>query len=416
MSPLKWVCLLLLISSALACWDVGAFGSVTLERDTKTGRTYALKKSSKGHIVSCRLVKHSMNEKSIMESVSSAFILRLYLAYRDDAFLFLVLEPCLGGELFSLYQTRGFTGNQDVARFYIACCIIGLDVLHEKRVIYRDLKSENVLLDLKGYAKICDLGLAKVCVGRTFTFCGTPEYLAPETVKMEAGYGRAVDWWACGILLYELMVGSTPFEAADAMQIYKKIKQGVSKVKFPKTFPAHLTNLIKGLLEAKPTQRLGRKGGEAVMSQPWFADFDWNQLKERQLKPPYEPKLKSDEDLANFSSHYEAPPVEPFEDDGSQWDLLFGPHVKELEAAVTRKGASAGDMGAQRGTLEDTDDTDGVDPGTDEELKAHFERYLLPLLGPLLGKPEDLPEDIRDCARASAARWARTKQEMRRLT
>merc|ERR1719310_1267645 len=139
-----------------------------------------------------------------------------------------MLEPVLGGELFDIYNENDLFGSLVHSRFYIACVTMALQHMQAKRVIYRDLKLENCLLDQQGYLKLTDFGIAKMVVGKTYTVCGTADYFAPETLK-QVGHNRAVDWWALGVLLLIMMSGRSPFDAEDVMQIYKNINKGFKK-------------------------------------------------------------------------------------------------------------------------------------------------------------------------------------------
>merc|ERR1719487_1454986 len=133
-----------------------------------------------------------------------------------------------------------------MATFFSACICAGLDHIHSKRVIYRDLKMENVLIDDIGYGKLTDMGIAKLVLGKTYTVCGTADYFAPETLK-QTGHNRAVDWWAIGVLMFIFMAGRSPFDSDEVMQIYKNIVKGFSKVTFPAEFPSDLTDVIKSV-------------------------------------------------------------------------------------------------------------------------------------------------------------------------
>merc|ERR1712056_20701 len=167
------------------------------------------------------------NERSILYLIESDFVVRLYMTYQDRNNIFFMMEPVLGGELFDVYSDNDLFGQINVARFYIACVTFALQHLHQKRVIYRDLKLENCLVDGSGYLKLTDMGIAKIVIGKTYTICGTADYFAPETLK-NTGHNRAVDWWACGILLFIMASGQSPFDAPDVTQIYKNIMKGFS--------------------------------------------------------------------------------------------------------------------------------------------------------------------------------------------
>jgi len=165
------------------------------------------------------------------------------------------------------------------------------EYLHSKNIIYRDLKPENILIDKTGYLKLTDFGFAKYCEGRTYTLCGTPEYLAPE-ILLNKGHGKPVDWWTFGVLLYEMNAGIDPFNDEDPMLIYQKILKG--KIKFPSSFNSNAKSLVKHMLEADLSKRYGNlKGGvEDIKSHRLFKGLDWNALVSLQIKPPYQPKVR----------------------------------------------------------------------------------------------------------------------------
>jgi len=189
--------------------------------------------------------------------------------------------------------------DEPTAKFYTACVIEAFAYMHERDVIYRDLKPENLVLTDKGYLKVTDFGFAKVVTNKTFTLCGTPDYLAPEIVTGQ-GHGLGVDWWTLGILIYEMLASFPPFFDDEPMMTYRKIIQG--KYKFPRYLSAQSKDLIGKFLKPKSTKRLGvlKGGADLIREHPWFKDFDWNGLKDGNLKPPIRPKVKNPEDLSNF--------------------------------------------------------------------------------------------------------------------
>merc|ERR1712127_761643 len=164
------------------------------------------------------------------------------------------MEPALGGELFVIYHRKCFHGSAGHARYYSASVVLALDHLHERHIIYRDLKPENLLLSSQGILKFTDMGLAKVVVGKTYTTCGTPDYFAPEVIQ-QTGMGKGVDWWTLGVLTHELMSGHAPFEANDPMETYQKIVRGVNRVRF--TYKDNnAVDLVKNMLRHQPSERL----------------------------------------------------------------------------------------------------------------------------------------------------------------
>lgn len=302
----------------------GAFGAVTLTKDPSTNNTFALKAISKGHVYQTGW-EAALNEKVILRMITSPFLIRLAATFNSKEYLYFLLEPAMGGELFTVYQRSNLFGKESLAIFYIACVLRALEHLHERYVCYRDLKTENLLLDRSGYLKVTDFGLAKIVMGHTFTLCGTPEYLAPEIVS-KTGYTAAVDWWALGVLTYELMVGETPFAASDSMAIFHNILAGIEQVQFP--FTGSWSGLVIGLCKKVPSERLPMRtgGSKNVEEHKWFAkhSFDWEALNARRMRPPHVPSLANDEDLGQFDAlEQDRPPTIPYVDPGTGWDDNF---------------------------------------------------------------------------------------------
>jgi len=301
----------------------GSFGMVSLEENKKTGKWYALKALSKGFVVQQGMKDISMNEKTIGQVFDSAFVIKTYATFHDDQYLYFLMEPAMGGELFELYQDHEeWWGNSSHARFFAAGCSLGLDHMHSKKVIYRDLKMENILLDAKGYPMISDFGLAKIVLGKTYTVCGTPDYMAPEVLR-RTGHNRGADWWAFGILLFIMMSGRSPFDAEEVQQIYRNVVKGFKKEHFPDRFSQPLKEVIQGLCRKKPEERLpmGPKGLVHLKSAPWFKHMDWVQLAERSTPAPFSPPVRSREDIA--AKVVEPPPIVHYEDDGTAWEADF---------------------------------------------------------------------------------------------
>lgn len=302
---------------SLGLLGCGGFGYVTLEKDKGDPREklYAMKALNKGYVCSMNMRKSVLNEKSILLMTDSPFIIQLYACYNGPEHLYFLLEVCDGGELYATYHRENLHGSVACAQFYSASTTQAFLHLHERHIIYRDLKPENLLLDKHGMCKLADMGLAKFVIGRTYTTCGTSDYFAPEVLS-GVGHGSAVDWWTLGILIYELMSGSCPFESQDPLQTYQKIIAGIGLVKFPKnTFPPAVVNLIKCLCKPEPSSRLPcRVGGyEALKRQIWYEDFDWNALNARTIKPPYVPN--GQDEFANFSGNAEdIPPQLPYKE------------------------------------------------------------------------------------------------------
>jgi len=262
----------------------GAFGTVKLVTDPNTKESYALKAIRKNQVVELGQQSHILNEKKVMTMMDNPFLVNLKKTYKDEFRVYFLLEVCLGGELFTiLRKMRSF--DEPTARFYSSCVVEAFDYMHSRDIIYRDLKPENLVLTDTGYLKVTDFGFAKVVPNKTFTLCGTPDYLAPEIVTGQ-GHGKGVDWWTLGILIYEMLASFPPFFDDEPMMTYRKIIQG--KFKFPRYLSAQAKDLISKLLKPKATKRYGViKGGANVIRQhSWYKDFSWAALKELSLKPP----------------------------------------------------------------------------------------------------------------------------------
>ncbi|XP_028409218.1 cGMP-dependent protein kinase 1-like isoform X2 [Dendronephthya gigantea] len=302
---------------------VGGFGRVELVKTAKDKRTFALKQLKKHHIVETRQQDHIMSEKKIMFEANCPFIVRLYKTYKDNKYLYMLLETCLGGELWTVLRDKSCF-DDGTCRFYVACVLEAFSYLHSKGIVYRDLKPENLLLDDKGYCKLVDFGFAKkIGFGRkTWTFCGTPEYVAPEII-LNKGHDLSADYWSLGILMYELLTGSPPFCGSDPMKTYNIILRGMDMIEFPRKITRNAHVLIKKLCRDNPAERLGyQKGGlKDIMKHRWFDGFNWEGLRQRKLTPPIIPKVKSVTDASNFDDY---PPDEEVPvDDLTGWDRDF---------------------------------------------------------------------------------------------
>ena len=175
------------------------------------------------------------------------------------------------------------------------------EYLHSKNIIYRDLKPENILISRDGYLKLTDFGFAKICEGRTYTLCGTPEYLAPE-ILLNKGHGKPVDWWTLGILLYEMIAGVDPFNDDDPMLVYQKILKG--KVKFPSSFDSNAKSLVKHLLVQDLSKRYGnlKNGADDIKNHRFFKNMNWNDLINKKITAPYRPQVSANNDVSAFSN------------------------------------------------------------------------------------------------------------------
>jgi len=255
----------------------------------------------KKEILRLKQVEHILNEKNILSKIDHPFIVNLKCTFQDQRYVYLVMEYIVGGEFFThLRRHRRFPNK--TAQFYAAHIVLVFQYLHSKEIVYRDLKPENLLIDKTGHLKITDFGFAKIVESRTWTLCGTPEYIAPE-ILLNKGHGKPVDWWALGILIYEMLAGNPPFVDESPMGIYQKILSG--KLTFPKFFSEAAKDLIRKLLTADITKRLGnlKNGAADIRNHKWFQDFDWTALYNYQLKAPWIPDVKSDHDTSCFDKY-----------------------------------------------------------------------------------------------------------------
>jgi len=228
----------------------------------------------------------------------------------------------MGGEVFTHLRSHG-RFSRKITRFYIAEVVLAMEYLHSKNIVYRDLKPENLLIDSFGHIKLTDFGFAKVIDdNRTYTMCGTPEYLAPEVIKGK-GHGVEVDWWAVGVLLFEMLAGYPPFYDEDPFGIYEKIL--LKRITFPSHFSNSSRDLIKKLLAHDRTKRLGnlKDGAEDVKKHRFFRKIDWTALAQRKLKPPIIPLIASEGDTSNF---------EPYQEEAG-YEYCFSPDVDDPYAS-----------------------------------------------------------------------------------
>lgn len=286
---------------------VGTFGKVWLVSHKRTGKPYALKMLSKREIIGHHQVEGVIREKNIMSSVDHPCVVNLIATFQDERSLYMLIELVQGGELFSVIHTETRDGIPNAnSRFYAACILESLSHLHHRHISYRDLKPENILIDGLGYCVLVDLGFAKIVMDKTYTLCGTPEYLAPEII-LSKGHDKGVDYWAFGVLIYEMLVGRSPFYSygTDQVSLFKRIVQ--VKYSFP---PGGIVNevaqdLIQRLIVRRQANRLGclARGEMDIRDHSWFAIIDVEKLLKRKIPAPWIPKIKDPLDASHFDSY-----------------------------------------------------------------------------------------------------------------
>ncbi|CAG5121610.1 unnamed protein product, partial [Candidula unifasciata] len=272
---------------------MGGFGRVELVQFIKDrSKTFALKCLKKKHIVETRQQEHIYSEKRIMMDADSPFITKLHKTFRDRKYVYMLMEVCLGGELWTILRDRGNFDDM-TARFCVACVLEAFSYLHAKGIILQGPEARKLIV---GRQRICevDFGFAKkIGVGKkTWTFCGTPEYVAPEII-LNKGHDHSADYWSLGILMYELLNGTPPFSGSDPMRTYNIILKGIDHIEFPKRISRSAHILIKKLCRDNPMERLGYgKNGisDIRKNNRWFQGFDWEGLMNLTLAPPISPK------------------------------------------------------------------------------------------------------------------------------
>uniref|UniRef100_A0A6Q2Y2I9 Protein kinase C n=1 Tax=Esox lucius TaxID=8010 RepID=A0A6Q2Y2I9_ESOLU len=298
----------------------GSFGKVMLAELKGTDEVYAVKVLKKDVILQDDDVDCTLTEKRILALARKhPYLTQLFCCFQTKDRLFFVMEYVNGGDLmFQIQRSRKF--DEARSRFYAAEVTSALMFLHQHGVIYRDLKLDNILLDAQGHCKLADFGMCKEGILNgvtTTTFCGTPDYIAPEILQ-ELEYGPSVDWWALGVLMYEMMAGQPPFEADNEDDLFESILH--DDVLYPVWLSKEAVSILKAFMTKSPSKRLGCVSNqgleEAIKVHPFFKEIDWVLLEQKKVKPPFKPRIKTKRDVNNFDQDFtrEEPVLTPVED------------------------------------------------------------------------------------------------------
>lgn len=307
----------------------GSFGKVFLVREIDTNEMFALKVLKKDNIIKRNQVEHTRTERSVLGYVNHPFIVGLKMAFQSTNKLYFVLDYCAGGELF-FHLSKVGKFQEPRAAFYAAEIVLALAYIHELDIVYRDLKPENVLLDARGHVRLTDFGLSKEGISSSSSgatsFCGTPEYLAPEILNRQ-GHGRAVDWWSLGALLYEMLTGLPPFYCRDREMLFEKIRKG--HLEYPRSLSARAQALLRGLLTKDPRRRLGsgEDDAEAIKGHAFFSEMDWIRLAKGGTPPPWDPQIHGSLDTSQFDEEFTNMPI--FSPQSHQNQYGFGARTQD---------------------------------------------------------------------------------------
>ncbi|KAH0586078.1 hypothetical protein H2248_007351 [Termitomyces sp. 'cryptogamus'] len=300
----------------LAVLGKGNFGKVMLAEEKITNGLFAIKVLKKEFIIDNDEVESTRSEKRVFLAAARErhpFLLGLHSCFQTETRIYFVMEYVSGGDLMLHIQRKQFSLRQ--AKFYASEVLLALEYFHANGIIYRDLKLDNILLTLDGHVKVADYGLCKEDMwygSTTSTFCGTPEFMAPE-ILLEQRYGRAVDWWAFGVLTYEMLLGQSPFRGDDEDEIFDAILE--DEPLYPITMPRDAVSILQKLLTRDPARRLGsnKEDAEEIKRQPFFKDVNFDDVLHKRIPPPYFPTINGSADTSNFDEEFtrEKPTLTP---------------------------------------------------------------------------------------------------------
>uniref|UniRef100_A0A9J7YR64 Ribosomal protein S6 kinase n=1 Tax=Cyprinus carpio carpio TaxID=630221 RepID=A0A9J7YR64_CYPCA len=287
----------------------GSFGKVFLVRKTTgpdAGQLYAMKVLKKATLKVRDRVRTKM-ERDILVEVNHPFIVKLHYAFQTEGKLYLILDFLRGGDLFTRLSKEVMFTEEDV-KFYLAELALALDHLHGLGIIYRDLKPENILLDEDGHIKLTDFGLSKESIdheNKAYSFCGTVEYMAPEVVNRR-GHTYSADWWSYGVLMFEMLTGTLPFQGKDRKETMTMILK--AKLGMPQFLSSEAQSLLRSLFKRNPSNRLGAgaDGVEEIKRHPFYVTIDWNKLFRREIHPPFKPASGRPDDTFYFDPEFTA--------------------------------------------------------------------------------------------------------------
>ena len=278
----------------------GSYARVYLVRNKSNQKIYSMKKLNKPFIKRNKQEQHIINERILLSKMNNPFLVKLFCCFQDQEHLYFIMEFIQGGELF-FHLHRELRFDDEKTRFYIAELILVLNFLHSNKIIYRDIKPENILLDVEGHIKLTDFGLSRLCSEnneKAFTICGTIYYIAPEILERK-GYDNTVDLWSLGCLMYEMLNGRPLFNFNIGKVDINEYKK---KIILPNNFSDEAKDLITKLLDLDPKKRIGagNKGFDNLKKHKYFEGINWDDLEKKKITPPFIPNIDGPFDLKYF--------------------------------------------------------------------------------------------------------------------